>query len=283
MSVDDKRLQKLLEPLKRDWATVTSALTDFIRNQLAATGLPNLVIGLSGGLDSATSAVLAIDAVGKEHLFCYSLPASSYCGDSFSDAWRIAERLGVSVKTIDISPLVAAYPGPHPPMDNIRRGNLMARLRMMVLYDCSKAEQAVVLGTSNKSELIMGYGTLFGDLACAFNPLGGLYKTQIRELAKYLGLPDWLVEKVPSAGLWPGQTDEGELGIDYPLLDAFAHRAFDLKMERKDILALGFPEDKCRLVVKVFFANQFKRRPAPIANLGGWKVGEVPENLQEWL
>ncbi len=281
--MDEGRLAELLQPLKRDWAQVESTLSEFIRTQLEATGLPNLVLGLSGGLDSAVSCALAIRAVGAEHIFPYSLPATAFCTDSSPEAIKVAKHLGVLATTVDISPMVKAYPDPEPSMDELRRGNLMARLRMMVLYDRSKAHRAVVMGTSNKSELIMGYGTLFGDLACAFNPLGGLYKTQIRWLAEHLGLPGWLIKKTPSAGLWEGQTDEEEMGITYPMLDAFAYRTFDLMLGRDEILALGFPEDKCRLVVRNFLANQFKRALPPIAHLSGWRLGEVPPNLKEWL
>ena len=195
-------------------------ICDFIRQYLHQSGLSRLIIGLSGGIDSAVSAALSVRAIGRENVHCIMLPYRNSQPSSLADAKELAGQLGVQYEVIEITPMVDAYLEQNAPdADNLRRGNLMARIRMCVLYDLSAKYQALVVGTSNRSELLAGYITQHGDGACAFEPIGHLYKTEVRKLAGQLKITDAIIDKKPSADLWQGQTDEEEMGITYAELD----------------------------------------------------------------
>jgi NAD+ synthase len=250
-------------------------LVRFLRDELHRTGLRKLTLGLSGGIDSAVAAFLAVRAVGAEHLACIAMPSAESNPDSLADARLCAQAGGFG---LDVVPVGDAAAGILPHLGDVtptRRGNVLARLRMVVLYDRSAALPGLVVGTSNKTELLLGYGTLHGDMASALNPLGDLYKCQVRALARRLGVPSRIVEKAPSADLWAGQTDEGELGFSYDDADAILYRLTDLRDPPARLVADGFPEPLVTRIVRIVEKTRFKRRPPLIAKLSqrtlGWE------------
>jgi NAD+ synthase len=238
-------------------------IVDFIRRRLLASGRHRLVVGLSGGIDSATSAYLAVRAVGPENLKAYLLPYRTTDRKNIEDALLVVDRLGIESRTVDITPVVDAYFREFPDADRKRRGNFTARVRMAVLYDQSEAEEALVLGTGNRTEALLGYTTLWGDMACAFTPLGGLYKTQVRRLASFLGVPEEIIEKPPTADLWEGQTDEGELGITYEEADSLLYHMVDLEYDNASLKKAGFDLEKVKKVRRMMAASAFKRTMPP--------------------
>lgn len=235
----------------------------FIRERMQTAGRSRLVVGLSGGLDSATSAYLAVRALGREALTAFLLPYKTTNPSSIEDALLVAGGLGIEHETIDITPMVDAYFDRFPHADRKRRGNFMARTRMAVLYDQSAARDALVLGTGNRTEALLGYTTLWGDMACAFTPIGGLYKIQVRQLAAHLGVPSRVIEKPPSADLWQGQTDEGEMGVTYEDADRILHAIFDLGKDDGALAAEGFDLPLVERVRRMVDASAFKRRMPP--------------------
>ncbi len=253
---------------KIDLAAEEQRIIKFIRNYLQKSGISRLIIGLSGGLDSAVSATLAAKAVGKKNVSCVILPYRDINPVNLADAKELAEQIDVAYRVIDITPMVDSYFDQYAHDANIlRRGNLMARIRMCVLYDLSAANQALVVGTSNRSELLTGYFTQHGDGACAFEPIGHLYKTEVRILAQQLNIPQAIIQKHPSADLWQGQTDEGEMGITYAELDEILW----LLTEHTPPLAPvndNFCLDKIDKVKKMMEQTAYKRRmPALIGDL----------------
>jgi len=239
---------------------VSSFLCDFIREQLEAAGLERVVIGLSGGIDSAVSAYLAVRALGPDRVKAFLLPYRTSSPQSKEHALLAAQDLEIEAREIGIASMVDPYIEQFPDMDRIRKGNLMARARMMVLYDQSTAWQALVLGTGNKTEALLGYTTLWGDMACAFTPLGDLYKTEVRQLARYLGVPQEIIEKRPSADLWAGQTDEEEIGLTYEEIDALLVRLVDQGLGADEVARLGFEREKIERIQDLIRASEFKRR-----------------------
>lgn len=248
-------------------------LTSFIREELAKFGFSKGLLGLSGGLDSSVCAALAARALGPGNVLGVMMPY----GESFSgerdDAELLAGRLGLRTERIDIRPMIDAYFASHPCDDRLRRGNKMARERMSVLYDISARDHALILGTSNKTELLIGYGTLHGDMACAINPMGDLYKTQVRQLAAYLDLPERIRTKAPTAGLWAGQTDEDELGMTYEELDRILYRLVDERERRDEVVAAGFPAARVDRILGLIRGSEFKRQMPPIAKLSNRTIG----------
>ena len=248
-------------------------LTAFIRGELEKFGYSKAILGLSGGLDSAVCAALAVRALRPDNVLGLLLPF----GDSFTsdrdDALLVAARLGLRTETIDIAPMVDAYFERHPTEDRVRRGNKMARERMSILYDISARERALILGTSNKTELLIGYGTIHGDMACAINPMGDLYKTQVRLLGAHLELPRRILEKHPTAGLWEGQTDEDEIGLTYAEIDEILVHWVDGRESRDELLARGYAATKVDRVLALVRNSEFKRQLPPIAKLSSRTVG----------
>jgi NAD+ synthase len=248
-------------------------IADFIRGQLRQAGFERTVLGLSGGIDSAVVAYLAADAVGPEQLLCVLMPYRTSSPASRSDAEEVVRRLGTASELVDISPMVDGYFGPDTDASPLRRGNFMARMRMSVLYDRSVTWGGLVVGTGNKTESLIGYTTVFGDSACAFNPIGDLYKSQVRQLAAALGVPDSIIAKAPSADLWPDQTDEGEGGFSYPELDRLLFWRIDKRRSIDEVVALGFDRSLVERVDKMVAGAEFKRQVPPIAKLGPRTAG----------
>lgn len=243
-------------------------LTDFIKKQVTDAGFSHAVVGLSGGIDSALSCFLSVKALGKENVLGIRMPYKTSSADSLSDAQKVIDQLGIQSKTIEITPMADPLIMLGPKITPIRKGNIMARMRMSVLYDQSADFMGLVVGTGNKTEYLLGYTTLFGDAACAFNPLGDLYKTQIRQLAKHLGIPESIQVKAPSADLWNGQTDEGELGFTYTEVDQLLFLLVDQCQPVEECVKRGFNKKMVEKVIARMKAMQFKRSLPPIAKIG---------------
>lgn len=243
---------------------ISNYLEYFLDSEVRKTGLHKVVVGLSGGIDSAVAAVLAHRAFGDD-LLCIMMPSHYSSASSLDDAWELCEKFGMRYEICSIEPLLRAYE--HEGMSDLQRGNFSARMRMAVLYDISARESALVVGTSNKSELMLGYGTLFGDLASALNPLGDLYKSEVFELAETLEVTEAILRKPPSADLWAGQSDEAELGYSYVELDAALRRHIEERATREELLAEGFDAPLVDLIMTRIYRNQFKRRMPIIAKL----------------
>jgi NAD+ synthase len=259
-------------PLPRiDPAQAIEVIVAFIRSQMEQAGFGRLVIGLSGGVDSAAVAFLAARAIGPENLLAIRMPYRASSAASETDALRVVEALGCRTERVDITPMVepmlALVTGDDEAALNVRRGNVMARQRMIVLYDRSAAEDALVIGTSNKTEALLGYGTLHGDMAAALAPIGDLYKTQLRAVARELGVPEEVVAKAPSADLWPGQTDEGELGRSYEALDRALYALVDRRWTVDRCVRAGLPRDLVEWVERRVARMEFKRQLPPVAKL----------------
>jgi NAD+ synthase len=252
---------------------VEKLLTRFIEDELSKFGFQKGILGLSGGLDSAVCACLAARALGPKNVIALIMPYKKTFGEDVQDAKDMAERLDLKTNITDISPMVDAYFAKHPTESRILKGNKMARERMSILYDFSEREKALILGTSNKTELLLGYGTIHGDMACAINPLGDLYKTQIRQLARHLKIPDKIINKSPTAGLWAGQTDEGELGISYARIDLILYELVDLKKSKKETLSQGFSKKDVGKIIGLIKGSEFKRHLPPIPKISARTVG----------
>jgi NAD+ synthase len=258
-----------------------AVLTSFIRDAVETSGTQGVVVGLSGGVDSSLSAGLAARALGPERVHGFLLPYRTSSPESERDARAVAGHLGIPHRVIDISPMVDAYFEIEADAPAERRGNKMARERMTILFDQAKKLDALVLGTSNKTEILLGYSTVFGDNASSLNPLGDLYKCQIWQLSRHLGLPSEVIDKAPSADLWPGQTDEGELGFSYETADEVLYLLFDLGLRPEEIAARGYEERVVRRIVSLEQRFRFKRRLMLIARLSGSAVNldqEIPRD-----
>jgi NAD+ synthase len=258
-----------------------AVLTSFIRDAVETSGTQGVIVGLSGGVDSALAAVLAARALGPERVHGFLLPYRTSSPESEQDARAVAGHLGLTHRMIDISPMVDAYFAIEPDAPAERRGNKMARERMTILFDQAKKLDALVLGTSNKTEILLGYSTVFGDNASSLNPLGDLYKCQIWQLSRHLGLPAQVIDKAPSADLWPGQTDEGELGFSYETADEVLYLLFDLGLRPEEVAARGYEERVVRRIVSLEQRFRFKRRLMLIARLSGSAVNldqEIPRD-----
>lgn len=256
-----------------DAATAAALLVDFIRRETRKAGFARAVLGLSGGVDSAVAASLACRALGRKNVLCASLPYRTSSPDGVRDARRLVRLLGARSARLAITPMIDAYYARQRGASALRRGNKMARERMAILYDLSAREGAMVVGTSNKTELLLGYGTIFGDLACGINPLGDLYKTQVRSLALFLGVPGDIVMKHPTADLWAGQSDEDEIGYRYGDVDRLLHLLVDRRATPGEAVAAGFPDRMVRRILKRVIRSQFKRRTPLIAKLSPRTVG----------
>lgn len=258
-------------------------LVRFLRDESRRAGFDRLVIGVSGGIDSAVSAVLAVRAVGPENVHALAMPWRDSNPESLEHGRLVAEAGGFRLDVVDLTAaadgLLAELPAE---MTDHRRGNVLARLRMVTLFDRSLAEHALVVGTSNKTELLLGYGTLYGDMASSLNPLGDLYKCQVRALARHLGVPAEVIEKAPSADLWAGQTDEQELGFSYDEADAVLYRLVDLRTPPEALVEQGFDEELVRAVDERVVCFQYKRRGPLVAKLSRRTIGWEFRYPRDW-
>lgn len=257
-------------------------LTGFIASETRRTGRSRVVLGLSGGLDSAVSAALAARALGGGNVHAILMPHRISSPASVKDALALVKKLRLEHETVEISPMVDPFFERFPDSGRVRRGNTMARERMNVLYDRSAEHDALVVGTSNKTELLLGYGTLFGDMASAINPIGDLYKTQVRQLAEHLRIPEAIRRKAPSADLWVGQTDEGEMGVTYEAADAILHLLYDERFTVGEVVAAGFRRAVVERLQAKVATSQFKRRPPLIAKISSRTIGVDFRYPRDW-
>ena len=270
-----------LTPLRIDDALVRKMLVSFLRNETAKAGMKRVVLGLSGGVDSAVVAALAAEAFGAEQVTALFTPYRQSAAASRDHARLVASHYGLALEEIDITPQIDGYFERVPDADRVRVGNKMARERKSIEYDRSWPD-ALVLGTSNKTELLLGYGTQFGDLASALNPIGDLYKTQLRELAIHVGVPAAVVDKAPSADLWEGQTDEGELGFGYAEADLVLYFLIDRRMRAEDLVACGFDEGLIEKLRSRIRRSHFKRVMPLIAKVSLRTVGHDFLYPRDW-
>ena len=263
-------------------ALLRRILVAFIRDEVRKVGVERVVLGLSGGVDSSLAAFLAAEALGRENVLGIRMPYKTSSRDSLDDAQAVADALRMPSLTIDISAQVDAYFEHHPDADRRRRGNKMARERMTILYDHSARWQALVLGTSNKTELLLGYGTLHGDMASAVNPLGDLYKTQVWALAEAIGVPASIIRKNPSADLFQGQTDEDDLGFRYREVDELLYLMVDERYSTAELEAAGFDPAFVRRVAGMVRGSQFKRRLPVIAKVSQRTIDRDFRYARDW-
>ncbi|MCD6258892.1 MAG: NAD+ synthase [Helicobacteraceae bacterium] len=248
------------------YSQIADYLQRFLDDEVRKTGIQRVVVGLSGGLDSAVVAVLAYKTFGDD-LLCVKMPSHYSSQSSLDDADALCKDFSMRSIECSIAPMVQAYEAMHPDMDNLRKGNFSSRMRMATLFDISARENALVLGTSNKSELMLGYGTLYGDLASAINPIGDLYKSEVYELAKYLGVTEAIIKKAPSADLWDGQSDEEDLGYTYAQLDSAMKLYVDERLSPEEIVLQGVDKEMLDMIISRIFRNHFKRKMPVIAKL----------------
>jgi NAD+ synthase len=273
---------RLLEGLSLDAPAAIDVLCRGLRREVERTGFSRTVLGLSGGLDSALTAHLAVRSFGPDNVIAVAMPYRTSNPDSLGHARLVADQLGIELRVEDISPQVDAYFERHPDASSGRRGNKMARERMTILYDLSMAESAMVLGTSNKTELLLGYSTLWGDSASAVNPIGDLYKTQVRQISRELGIVGEVIEKAPSADLWEGQTDEDELGFSYEKVDAFLSLHVDRRQRVPQLLAAGFEAEFIERVRGLMRRSQYKRKLPVIIKISGRTVDKDFLYPRDW-
>jgi len=246
---------------------VHNELVKFLRENFKKAGFSKAVLGLSGGIDSALVAYLLRDALGKENVLAIMMPYKSSNPDSLNHAKLVVEDLKINAKSIEITDMIDAYFKNEKEASSLRMGNKMARERMSILFDYSSKENALVVGTSNKTEIYLGYSTQFGDSACALNPIGDLYKTNIWDLSRYLKIPNELIEKKPSADLWEGQTDEQEMGLTYKEADQVLYRMLEENKTVEEVLAEGFNKDLVDNIVRRINRSEYKRRMPLIAKI----------------
>ncbi|NTW51501.1 MAG: NAD+ synthase [Chlorobiaceae bacterium] len=273
-----------MEPhdLHLDYGLVESILIAFIRNEIRKFGFGSVVLGLSGGIDSAVVCELAVRALGPDNVLSVMMPYRTSSRQSLDHAQLLVDRLGIRTETMPVTDVVDAFFATRQDAERLRRGNVMARARMLCLYDVSARDSSLVLGTSNKTELMLGYGTMFGDMASAVNPIGDLYKTQLRGLARHLEIPAPLIDKQPSADLWEGQSDEQDLGFSYDSVDMLLYMMLEERMDREAILAEGIEAAFYDRVRRMVVRNQYKRMMPVIAKLSSRTPGIDFRYARDW-
>ncbi len=267
---------------RTDYALVERILVGCLQQEITKVGASRAVVGLSGGVDSAVSAALAARALGPEAVTGIMMPYATSSPESLADARAVADTTGIDTRVVEITDQIDAYFARVGDADKLRRGNKMARERMTILYDVSAELGALVVGTSNKTELLLGYGTLHGDMASAVNPIGDLYKTQVWGLAERLGLPASVVEKAPTADLWEGQTDEQELGFGYRKVDQLLYWLIDERCAHRELVAMGFDADFVERVASMVRHSQFKRRLPIIAKVSNRTLDSDFRYSRDW-
>ena len=261
-----------------DLETARTTIRRFIKGKLLQAGSNGYVLGLSGGVDSSLAAALAVEAVGPDKVLGIMMPYKTSSESSITDAELLAKRLGIKLQKVDISPMVDAYFSKIDDSLRIRAGNKMARERMAILFDIAQKTGRLVLGTGNRTESCLGYTTWYGDSACSINPVGELYKTEIRAMAELLGLPQQIITKVPSADLWVGQTDEDEIGVTYDTIDKILKRIVDEDfLSISSLVKEGFDSRDISRVVSLLNLNSFKRHLPDVAPLGRRQVPDYIE------
>lgn len=261
---------------------VRNLLARFIHTEITRTGLARAVLGVSGGIDSALVAYLAVEALGAENVLGVRMPYKTSSQDSLDHAQMVIDTLKIPSLTIPITEMSDGLIEKFPDMSNMRKGNIMARCRMVTLYDQSEAFKGLVLGTGNKTEILLGYSTLYGDSAHALNPIGDLYKGQVRQLSKAIGVPAPIVEKAPSADLWLGQTDEEELGFTYEAADRLLFLLVDQRFSPEECVEAGFDRRFVEIVVNRIRRNHFKRVMPPIAKISSRTIGYDFLYIRDW-
>lgn len=257
-------------------------LTGFIRSEITRVGFTRAVVGLSGGIDSALSCALAAEALGPENVLAVRMPYKASSADSLEHAQLLIDQLGVKSETVEITDMVEPLIQSDPEMSKTRKGNIMARARMIVLYDRSEVFKGLVVGTSNKTEILLGYSTLWGDMAAALNPIGDLYKTQVRQLSRDMNIPAPIIDKPPSADLWAGQTDENELGFTYEQVDQLLYLLVDQRYLPEECAEAGFDQSFVDKVVARIRRFQFKRMMPIIAKISNRTIGYDFLYLRDW-
>ena len=274
--------KQFLDNLTINTDLACDVLTRFIREEIGKAGFGHAVVGLSGGIDSSLIAYLCSEALGPENVLGVRMPYQSSSQESLAHAQMVIDALGIRNDTVEITPMVDPLFARFPDMTPLRKGNVMARQRMIVLYDQSAAFGALVVGTGNKTEALLGYSTLYGDGAAALHPLGDLYKHQVRQLARAMGVPQVIIDKPPSADLWPGQTDEGELGYTYDDADQLLYLLIDQRYSLEEAVEAGFPEEFVREVWRTVRRCHYKRVPPLIPKLSHRTLGIDFLYLRDW-
>jgi NAD+ synthase len=265
---------ELPDELTIDAPAARRIIGEFIRAQLDQAGFDKVLLGLSGGIDSALVAYLAAEAIGAENVLAVLMPYATSSPESRADAEEVVRRLGCPSELVEITAIVDGYfQDGREDAAPLRRGNFMARARMMVLYDHSVTWNGLVIGTGNKTETLIGYSTLWGDSASAFNPIGDLYKSQVRQLSADSGVPEAIITKAPSADLWPGQTDEEEVGFSYADVDRILYRLVDRRYSLDEVVADGFDQELVERIDRMVAGSEFKRQVPPIAKIGPRTAG----------
>ena len=270
------------QSLHLNYVLTEEILLAFIRNEISKFGFETAVLGLSGGIDSAVVCELAAKALGPDNVLAVLMPYRTSSTESVEHARMMVERTGVLCEEVEISDVVDTFFEKEPDAEKLRMGNVMARIRMLYLYDASARDGRLVIGTSNKTELLLGYGTLFGDMASAINPIGDLYKTQVWGLARYLQLPEEIVSKTPSADLWEGQSDEADLGFGYGEADLLLYLMLEKRMSRAAIIQKGVDESFYDKVRKMVVKNQYKRMMPVIAKISSRTPGIDFRYARDW-
>ncbi|MBE2219604.1 MAG: NAD+ synthase [Ignavibacteria bacterium] len=268
-------------PVNQDLVKV---LVDFIQQETTRFGLKKVVLGLSGGIDSTVAAYLAVRALGPKNVLGVMMPYKTSSADSVSDALAVVKDIKLKSMLINLTGAVDALAENDPDIlkNKVRFGNIMARMRMICLYDQSNEKKALVLGTGNKTEILLGYSTLYGDSASAINPLGDLYKTQVWQLAELLKCPKQIIKKKPSADLWSGQTDEGELGFTYREADELLYYMIDQRYNDDELVEMGFAPSFIKTIRGKIRFNQFKRVPPIIAKVSNRTINIDFRYNRDW-